>query len=340
VSSSPRSVSGALRSPGARRSFSTALLLAALAFAVVALRGNWDEVRGDLARLSPADLALAAAAYAASLLLLWRSWLAVLHGVDTHRLVRRDSLTIFFAGQLGKYVPGSVWPIVIQAQLGRRNGVAASTMVSAYALFASLLVGSGAAVGVLLLTGDVGDLPTAVVLLGVAAGVALVVMTIHDHGLTRVARWGARRAGRGNAELRLGTAAGAGSTAWATASWVLLGLHILALARPLGADWTDLGLLTGGFAVAFVAGIVAVPVPAGAGIREAVMLVTMGVALGRPAVITVALLSRFVMIAVEVVMALSVGVPGAASWAMRRARRDDGDGPDGDGPDGDEPAVQ
>lgn len=311
---------GRLGNPGTKRALSFVLLVAAFAFAVVALRDNWSDVRADLLRMSPIDVLAAALSYAAALLLLWLSWAAVLRGIGSHRIGRHDSLTIFLASQLGKYVPGSVWPVVIQSQLGRRNDVPSSTMVNAYALFASLLIGSGAAAGILLLTGDTGELATALVLVVVVGGVALTAMTIHDHGLTRLARWAAQRFGRGNAELRLGTSAGIGSAAWATGSWVLLGLHVMALARPLGADWADLGILTGGFAVAFVAGIVAVPVPAGAGVREAVMLLTMGAALGRPAVIAIALLSRFVMIAVEVVMALAVGVPGAATYAMKRAR--------------------
>ncbi len=32
------------------------------------------------------------------------------------------SLRVFFLGQLGKYVPGSVWPAVAQMELGRDYG--------------------------------------------------------------------------------------------------------------------------------------------------------------------------------------------------------------------------
>ena len=34
---------------------------------------------------------------------------------------RRSSAEIFFVGQLGKYVPGAVWPVVVQMRLGRAS---------------------------------------------------------------------------------------------------------------------------------------------------------------------------------------------------------------------------
>ena len=305
-----------------RKLISGALLLAAVLFAVWTLQQNWDDVRSDLARLSVLDIVAAAAAYAGSLLLLWRSWANVLSGIGADHVERHDSLTIFFAGQLGKYVPGSVWPIVIQSQLGRRNGIAPSMMVNAYALFASLLCGTGAALGVLALFGPGVDVAAGLVLVAAVAGVALVVATIHDHGLVRLISWVLARIGRRSTNLRLETPAGLRSVAWATGSWLLLGVHIFALARPLGATAGDLGLIIGGFALAFVAGLVVVPLPAGAGVREAVLVLTIGAALGEPAAIAIALISRFQMIVVELLMATALGVPRAARWARSRSSVD------------------
>ena len=134
---------------------------------------------------------------------------------------------------------------------------------------------------------------------------------IHDHGLTRLIIVGARQAAawRDGGPPRA-PRAGSGRSRSTVGSWLLLGLHIFALARPLGAGAGDLWLITGGFALAFVAGLVVVPLPAGAGVREAVLVVTVGAALGRPSAITIALLSRFVMIVVELLMATAVGCSG------------------------------
>ena len=63
------------------------------------------------------------------------------------------ALTIFFAGQLGKYVPGSVWTAAIQADLGRRRSIARSTMLVSYVVALMIAVATGGLVGLLVLLG-------------------------------------------------------------------------------------------------------------------------------------------------------------------------------------------
>src|SRR5437899_1518374 len=52
-------------------------------------------------------------------MLTWRSTLADLG----HRLPVRAAAQINLVGQLAKYLPGTVWAYVLQAELGRRFGV-------------------------------------------------------------------------------------------------------------------------------------------------------------------------------------------------------------------------
>jgi glycosyltransferase 2 family protein len=68
----------------------------------------------------------------------------------------------------------------------------------------------------------------------------------------------------------------------------------------------------GAFALAFVAGLLVVPVPAGAGVREGVLVAMLAGSIGGPAALTVSLVSRLVLLAVDVVMAGLFGVGRAA----------------------------
>jgi glycosyltransferase 2 family protein len=54
---------------------------------------------------------------------------------------------VFYLGQLGKYVPGTIWPVVTQMRLGRDYRVPPRTSGAAFAVFMLLLVGTGLLVG-------------------------------------------------------------------------------------------------------------------------------------------------------------------------------------------------
>ena len=106
-------------------------------------------------------------------------WRALLIAVG-HRLPVLTSARLYFLTQIGKYLPGSVWPVVAQMELGREEGVPAAQSGVAAAL--NLLVGivTGIVIGVLSLVvvnGSPGDywwllvlLPFLVVLLRPSVG--------------------------------------------------------------------------------------------------------------------------------------------------------------------------
>ena len=66
------------------------------------------------------------------------------------------TVKVFFVGQLGKYIPGSVWPMLTQMELGYRENIARRTMVAVNLtmLAFSLVVGSSFAVILLPLSGS------------------------------------------------------------------------------------------------------------------------------------------------------------------------------------------
>lgn len=290
------------------------LVLGVLAFAAVAVKGSWDAVRDDLGLIGGWDYAAASASAVAGLLALWITWHLVVIGLGAH-LSRSDSLTIYFAAQLGKYVPGSVWPAMIQARLGKRNGIAATTMLVSYAIWMGVLCAIGAIASVGVLTNSSIGVPWPVIVGALLLAIAVLPVFLHDRGLPRLVGWAMARIGRAIDPIHLDAGAAWRTTGASAVTWLLFGVHAWFLARPLGADGSDLPLVIGSFALAFVAGVVAIPVPAGAGIREAVLVLTLGAEIGRPSAIAVALLSRLIMILAEMVLAAFTGVPGAIRWA-------------------------
>ena len=164
------------------------LLLVVAAFAVVALVNNWDEVRDDLGLLGPADLVLSGAAAAVGMGFAFLTWRTVLSGLGG-RMGLHDGLTVFFAGQLGKYVPGSVWPAVIQAELGRRSHVRRSTMVTSYVLALMVALATGALVGPLVLLGGARDSLWVLVTGTAVLGAALAVLLYDARWLNQFTNW-------------------------------------------------------------------------------------------------------------------------------------------------------
>ncbi|HYN56293.1 MAG TPA: lysylphosphatidylglycerol synthase domain-containing protein [Motilibacterales bacterium] len=287
-------------------------------FLGVALVRNWQAVRSDLQVLSWVDLLASGVAGALAVTCSGMGWRVVLTGLG-QRVPVHPALTMFFAGQLGKYVPGSVWTAAIQAELGRRRDIAGSTMLVSYLLALMIAVATGGLVGLLVLVGGEGSPATALWMLLMAAivGAALARPAWLNSGLA----WAFARAGRTPPPIALPGRALAASVAWLMACWTFFGLHAWLLARPLGAGAADLAPTVGAFALAFVAGVLVVPLPAGAGVREGVLVAALAGSIGAPAALTVSLVSRLVLLGVDLVLAGLFGVGGAARAVRARGHR-------------------
>jgi glycosyltransferase 2 family protein len=101
--------------------------------------------------------------------------------------------------------------------------------------------------------------------------------------------------------------------------WTMLGVHLWLLARPLGASSATLPVTVGVFALAFVAGLVLVPLPAGLGVREGLLVAALAPSLGTGVAVTAALLSRLVLVVVDLALAAGTGALGLARRSAARA---------------------
>lgn len=223
--------------------------------------------------------------------------LAVQEGEVRRSHVRR----LFFVAQLGKYVPGSVWPLVLQAQAARELGVPRRRIGVAYIIATWVTVGTGVLVAVALAVSVLPPLdlpPFARLVIGLAALAAL-----HPKVILRLA----------NVLLRAtrGEPVGAGSVPrtglavmWSLGSWAALGAHVAILASGLAPltfeDWLA---ITGGMALAFSAGIAAVVAPAGAGVRDAGLAFALGGVLPAHSALSVVIVSRLLLILVDLLLA-------------------------------------
>jgi glycosyltransferase 2 family protein len=284
-----------------------------LGFLAVLLADQWRQVQPLLGRLSVSTLAAATVAVLAGHLATLLSWRAVLNDLGSP-LPLAGSLRVFFLGQLGKYVPGSVWPAVAQMELGRDYEV--PQRVSGAAVAATLLISVGA------------GLLTAVVLVPLAGlgalgrywwvvlALPLVILAASPPVLNRLLGLAFRLARRDPLPRPLSLAGTLRSVGWALTAWLCYGGQVWLLARQLGVP-ADLRLLlhsTGAFAGAWCVGFLLVVAPAGAGVREAALVLLLGSTMSRPQATVVAVVSRLLFTLAD------LGWGGVAALAGRHDR--------------------
>lgn len=292
------------------RTAATVLVLAgSLFFLVRSLTGGPAETTAAVRRLGPwlllAELPVLAGLWVTALA--WRAPLRHLSGP----LPASRAVQIFAAGQLGKYVPGVAWSILLQARLARGARITTAQITVAFGVYAAVSVATGAALGLpaAVLRAE-GPLP-ALLTVGAAAAVLSAAPLMLDHGLALVRRIPAvarRLAPVPRATLRE-------AVGLSTASWLLSGLHLWLLAVALGAGWSEaLVPCLGGFALSTAVSSLVVVVPDGIGVRESVLAVALTTCLP-PAEAAVAALASRLLLAVGDVLAFGYG-----SWAARGAR--------------------
>lgn len=266
-----------------------------LAVIVVVLAGQWQEVRPLLGRLSaPSVLAAMAAVFAGiyGTFLSWRAGLTDL-GVRLHVV---GGMRVFFLGQLGKYLPGSIWPAVTQMRLGRDYQVPQRASGAAVVVFMLMVIGTGLLVGVpvipLLGAGAADEYHWLVLVLPLA------MVLVAPPVLNRLIALALRVARRPPLPAPLSFGGILRVAGWSIGAWLLYGVQVFVLARQLGADggWLLLLQCTGAFAVAFASGPLLLVVPAGAGVREAALLLLLGPTITAPRAAVIAVVSRLLFI--------------------------------------------
>ena len=290
------------------------LLAVVLSCCAYGLYTEWPQVVPALGRLRWYAVALslgAAMTGTCCQMLAWRTILADLGSPIPVRAAGRIS----FVAQLGKYVPGGVWAVAAQVELGHDYRIPRRRSLAAVLVSLIVTLGSGLAVALVTLPFVSPDLARHywwVLALVPLIGVGLcppVLGRLLDRALalTRsepLADWpswrGLRRA--------LG---------WNLAGWLLLGSQVWLLVASMGGTRAASGLLAfGGYALAFSAGMLLVVVPSGIGARELILALALAPVLLHGAAIAVALTARGISTLSDVALGALGGISGP-----RRAHR-------------------
>jgi uncharacterized membrane protein YbhN (UPF0104 family) len=291
-----------------------AAVLALLAVALVDQGGQlWHHVR----QLSATAGLLALAAEIVALVLGMMLWREVLADLGS-RLSFTDTWRIMFIGQLAKYLPGSIWAVVAQTELGADYGVPRSRSALSVVVGRGVLTCSGALVAAVTLpfaaSGSLARDYWAVLIVLVG------IVVLSPPVLNRLLRLLLRLTGQPAEDVQGVTWPGLARTlGWAAGNWVFFGLATYVVMRQLaGGGPGTLLLCIGAFALSWSVGSVAVFVPVGAGVRDAALTAILATHTHSLSVaITVALLVR----ALNVVCDALTGAAAAALIGRSRLRR-------------------
>jgi glycosyltransferase 2 family protein len=283
-----------------------AIGVAGIAFVTRRIIRDRAEIADALSSAEPGWLAVGGVSGLVAMASIGVNWLLILRRAGTSAPWRRG-MSWFFVGQLGKYVPGGIWPIVGQAELAHRGAVprGAAYFSTAMSMVATFLAAAtvGAVTG-LISPSDGRLLPAAVAAALVVGFVALAAPAaramVHD------------LAGRATErELRLP------DPRWFVMLvvrhvpvWLAFsGMNVFAVVA-LGVDLdaplvVELIFVT---CISWMAGFVVVGVPGGIGVRETIFISMTTASLGAGVAVSAAVLSRMVSIAVDLIGA-AVAVP-------------------------------
>lgn len=217
-----------------------------------------------------------------------REWQAMLDGLGSP-LRTTTAGRIFFIGQLGKYIPGSVWPVLTQMELGARANVprtrsaSASIMTMIVSLATGLLVAAA-------------TIPFAHYSAGydwVFIFVPVILVCLYPRVLNPLLNWLFKLVKRPGLEQPVTLSMLIKPLAWSLVAWLANGAQIWILADKLGAPAGRTVLIAlGGYAFAWCVGFVIILAPAGAGFRDALIVAVLATVLPGGPALAVALVSR------------------------------------------------
>jgi len=275
-----------------------AIGVAGVAFVIKTLVSKWDEVSNAFSQVDAINLVLSLLLGLAAMTSIGWIWVTMIVA-RSHNVRHRNAMSWYFTGQLGKYVPGGIWPIVGRAELAVRNGI---PRLDAYASTGLSLVTTYAAAVVAIAIGAASTSGHRLVAVLIAFGLVTAYIAFSQPSLRAVIIRIASRISSSASSLtdpkrvvRL--------TVLHVPAWILMSLSTSVTATAFGAHIgiADMLFIT---TTSWLAGFVVVGVPGGIGVREAVFTSLAGGIIGTPMAVSLALMSRVVFIAVDLTGAL------------------------------------
>ena len=294
----------------------TAIAVVCIGFVIARMTSQWGEVRNEITDAEPAWIAAAALSATAAMAWIASCWQRVL-GLLGPAPERGRTMAWYFAGEIGKYVPGTVWPVLGRGELARRGGVPRHRAYPSVALSLAALYLAALALAAVLVPLDLANQSESPGALALLALLPIGLVALHPRVLTAAKDLLVRFTGRGADIAVPPWRATVGVVASYLPAWLGIWAATWCVARALdpGAPLLRIGIAT---ALSWTAGFAAVPVPAGAGVREAVFVAASGLPVGLGA--TVAVGSRLLFLLVDVAGA-GVAALQASTTVSSRIRR-------------------
>jgi uncharacterized membrane protein YbhN (UPF0104 family) len=263
-------------------------IVAVVAFAAKQLASNWDEFWHTLQDIAWQSSALSLLALVVSILVSTGGWQVMVDDLG-EPIGYRGGAQICLVGQLGKYVPGSVWAYLLQMELGRKAGVARARIFTGSLVQFGVGIVAALVLSILAMPAVFSNSPNALWLfILLPAGL----IALHPKVLT----WGTslvlRILRRPPLDHRLSWKTIGKVFGAAILAYGFQGVHLWLLANSVGAPGFDgLVLCVGAMAIAMTSGTFAFILPSGAGVREVVMVAVLtasGLSVGQATAFAVA----------------------------------------------------
>lgn len=260
---------------------------------------DWPEASAALSDAELGWVALGAVSAVLAMTSIGWGWRAVLRLLGVTAPTGRV-IAWYYVGELGKYLPGSVWPILGRGELARRGGVPRTRAYASVALSLALLYLAGLFVAAAFLPFALsggGFSVWMLFLLALPVGIGLLHHDVLGYLVSLVERITKR-----TIDLEIPSWRDSLSlVARYVPTWIFIGTATWAIARSLTPDASYPKVMFGSV-LSWIAGFLAIPVPAGAGIREAVLTATSGLDGGIAA--ATAIVARILFVLVDVIGAL------------------------------------
>ncbi|MBN9620284.1 MAG: flippase-like domain-containing protein [Actinobacteria bacterium] len=276
-----------------------AIALFAIAAAGLVIVRDRHELSHAVSRLGIAVFVGSELLAVAAVVVVALVWRTILGGLNAPTRLP-EALRVFLVSQLGKYLPGSIWPVVAQMEFGRRQNIPRRTMLAANVLTLAVTVTVG--------------LVMAAVLLPFSSAGALhrywwtlillppLLVSLHPKVVPALLNVALRTLRREPITERLDWRSTVVAIGWGALSWLLFGLHLYVIIAALGATGgVAVCAAIGGLAFAVACGIAFIPAPAGAGVRDVVLLLTLTPLLGHDDALAASLASRVLLVLADIV---------------------------------------
>ncbi len=289
---------GSRRLAGLSSVIGTLVAVAGLAFVVRTIAKDWDDTKRLLEQAEWSWLGLAVPVALLGMTLIAVPWRRALRlfGADVGMA---ETFTWYFPGQLGKYVPGTIWAVIGRGELANRGGVARPAAYGSVALSLATTY-LGAALTVLLL------IPAALTARGIELGSIWVViilpvgvLMLHPAVLQRLVALGERVLNRDMGVMVPEWRDTVGLVLRHIPAWLVIGTATWLVAQAFWAD-PHYGQIMFAAVLSWIVGFIVVPVPGGIGVREAAFTAA-ATSLPDDVAATVAIVTRLCFIAADLI---------------------------------------